>query len=198
MINTKLRPPRLYEGYVTRPRLLAQLDRGLAAGFILISAPAGYGKTSLAVDWLAQRPALTTAWVSLDEADNDLDVFLGYLTTAVHNAFAPARPCANTQALLGAPQSPSTETVASTLINDLAHLPQPLLLTLDDYHLMTHPAIRQVMAALVHHLPDTLRLMVITRMDLVLPCWPAVARNSNYWKCGPPICAWPRPKSAPS
>jgi LuxR family maltose regulon positive regulatory protein len=169
LINTKLRPPRLREGYLTRPRLLAQLDSGLATGFILISAPAGYGKTSLVVDWLAQRPALAAAWVSLDASDNDLDVFLRYLTTAVHNAFFPARPCANTQALLDAPQPPPTETIAGTLINDLAHLPQPLLLILDDYHLITHPAIRQVMTALVRHLPSPLRLLLITRMDLALP-----------------------------
>ena len=169
MIDTKLRPPRLREGYVTRPRLLAQLDRGLAQGLILISAPAGYGKTSLAVDWLGQRPTLTTAWVSLDETDNNLDVFLHYLTTAVHNAFSPARPCANTQALLDAPQPPPTETIADTLINDLARLPHPLLLALDDYHLITHPAIRQVMAALVRHLPATLQLLLITRMDLAVP-----------------------------
>jgi LuxR family transcriptional regulator, maltose regulon positive regulatory protein len=128
LIETKLRPPRLGEGYVTRLRLLAQLDRGLAQGLVLISAPAGYGKTSLVGDWLtqrsklSQRPDLTTAWVSLDENDNDLDSFLRYLTTAVHNAFAPARPCANTQALLGAPQPPPVEMIAGTLINDLACL----------------------------------------------------------------------------
>jgi LuxR family transcriptional regulator, maltose regulon positive regulatory protein len=171
----------LREGYVTRPRLLAQLDRGLAQGLILISAPAGYGKTSLVVDWLTQRsrlgqrstlgqrPGLITAWVSLDENDNDLDSFFRYLTTAVHNTYAPARPCANTQALLGAPQPPPVETIAGTLINDLTGLPRPLLLVLDDYHLITHPAIRQVMATLVRHLPDTLRLLLITRMDPTLP-----------------------------
>lgn len=154
---------------MTRPRLLALLDRGLAHGLILISAPAGYGKTSLVVDWLSQRSALASGWVSLDESDNDLDIFLRYLTTAVHNAFAPERPCANTQALLDAPQPPPTETIASTLINDLAQLPHPIILILDDYHLITNPAIRQVMAALVRHLPVTLRLVLITRMDLELP-----------------------------
>lgn len=169
LIHTKLRPPHLREGHLPRPHLLAQLDRGLAAGLILISAPAGYGKTSLAVDWLAQRPRLTAAWVSLGENDNDLDVFLRYLTTAIDNAFPQERPCANTQALLDAPQPPPTETIAGTLINDLAHLPRPLLLVLDDYHLITHPTIREVMATLVRHLPDVLRLLLITRMDLNLP-----------------------------
>ena len=169
LIETKLKPPHLREGYVTRPRLLTQLDRGLAQGLILISAPAGYGKTSLAADWLRQRPALTTAWVSLDENDNDLDVFLRYLTTAVHRAFPQERPCANTQALLNAPQSPPLETIANTLINDLTQLPHPLLLTLDDYHLITLPAIQQMMAALVRHLPTALRLLLITRVDPALP-----------------------------
>ena len=153
LIYTKLRPPYLRDGHIPRPRLLAQLDNGLAAGLILISAPAGYGKSSLAVDWLAQRPQLTAAWVSLDENDNDLDVFLRYLTTAVDNAFPQERPCANTQTLLDAPQAPPPEIIANTLSNDLARLPQPLLLVLDDYHLITQPAIRQVMAALVRHQP---------------------------------------------
>ena len=169
LINTKLRPPRLPVGYITRPRLLAQMDRGLERDFILISAPAGYGKTLLATDWLHQRPALKTAWVSLDENDNDLDVFLWYLTTAVHKTFPRARSCANTQALLNAPQSPTLETITNTLINDLAQLPQTLLLVLDDYHLITLPAIQQMMAALVRHLPADLRLLLITRIDPALP-----------------------------
>ena len=169
LIETKLRPPHLREGYMTRPRLLAQLDHGLVQGLVLVSAPAGYGKTSLAADWLRQRPALKTAWVSLDENDNDLDVFLRYLTTAVHNTFPQERPCANTQALLNAPQSPPLETIANTLINDLTQLPHPLLLMLDDYHLITLPAIQQVMAVLVRHLPPALRLLLISRVDPALP-----------------------------
>ncbi|MBP6470164.1 MAG: hypothetical protein KBE23_15895 [Chloroflexi bacterium] len=169
LISTKLRPPRLREGYVIRARLLAQLDRGLAQGLILISAPAGYGKTSLAADWLRQRPALISAWVSLDETDNDLDVFLRYVTTAVHKTFPQERPCANTQALLNVPQSPTLETITNTLINDLTHLPRPLLLALDDYHLITLPAIQQMMAALVRHLPASLQLLLITRVDPALP-----------------------------
>jgi LuxR family maltose regulon positive regulatory protein len=169
LIHTKLRPPYLREGLLPRPHLLAQLDRGLAAGLILVSAPAGYGKTSLAVDWLAHRPRLTSAWVSLDENDNDLNIFLRYLTTAVGNAFPQERLCANTQALLDAPQSPPPDIVANTLINDLAHLPHALLLVLDDYHLITQPAIQQVIAALVRHLPAPLRLLLITRIDPALP-----------------------------
>ncbi len=169
LIEAKLRTPRLREGYVTRPRLLTQLDHGLGHGLILVSAPAGYGKTSLAADWLHQRPALKTAWISLDENDNDLDVFLRYLTTAVHNTFPQERPCTNTQALLNAPQSPTLETITNTLINDLTQLPNPLLLTLDDYHLITLPAIQQMMAALVRHLPPALQLLLITRIDPALP-----------------------------
>jgi LuxR family maltose regulon positive regulatory protein len=169
LIDTKLRPPRLREGYVTRPRLLAQLDGGLASGLILISAPAGYGKTSLAAEWLEQRPSQTSAWLSLDESDNDLNVFLRYLTTAVQNAFPHERVGANTQALLDAPQPPPPGIVAATLINDLAHLPHALLLAIDDYHLITHPAIQLVMAALVSHLPVTLKLVIITRVDPALP-----------------------------
>lgn len=165
LIDTKLRPPGLREEYITRQRLLTQLDRGLEQGLILISAPAGYGKTSLAIDWLRQRPLLTTAWLSLDETDNELDLFLWYLTTAVHNAFPWQQPCANTQTLLNAPHPPPPETIANTLINDLNQLPHPLLLVLDDYHLITLPAIQQTMAALIRHLPAALRLLFVSRMD---------------------------------
>ncbi|MBE2224542.1 MAG: AAA family ATPase, partial [Anaerolineae bacterium] len=169
LLETKLNTPRLREGYVTRPRLLTQLDHGLEQGLILISAPAGYGKTSLAADWLRQRPTVKSAWVSLDENDNNLDIFLRYLTTAVHRAFPQERPCANTQALLNAPQSPTLETITNTLINDLTQLPRPLLLTLDDYHLITLPAIQQIMTVLVRHLPAALQLLLITRIDPALP-----------------------------
>lgn len=169
LIDTKLRPLRLPEGYVTRPRLLAQLDLGLEQGLILISAPAGYGKTTLAADWLRQRPSLAAGWVSLDENDNDLDTFLRYLTTAVHRAFSQEELCTKTQALLNAPQPPPLETISNTLINDLAQLSHALVLVLDDYHVITDPAIQQVMAALVRYLPAALRLLIITRVDPALP-----------------------------
>jgi LuxR family transcriptional regulator, maltose regulon positive regulatory protein len=175
IIETKLHPPRLPLGYVTRPRLLTLLDEGLARGLILVTAPAGYGKTSLVVDWLQQRPTLRVAWFSLAETDNDLDLFLRYLTTAVQRAFPDTRtrPCLPTQALLDAPHPPPLDTISHTLSNDLAHLPHPLLLILDDYHLLTLPAIQQVIATLCRYLPPNLQLLLTSR---VLPALPQLAR----------------------
>lgn len=176
LIDTKLRPPRLREGHLTRPRLLAQLDRGLNGDLILISAPAGYGKTTLAADWLnpfsmanGQRPHFNVAWLSLDKNDNDLGIFLQYVIAAVQSAFPQAQPCAHTQSLLDATQPLPLEVITNNLINDLAALPNPLLLALDDYHLITDQTCRQVMAQLVRHLPPTLRLLLITRIDPALP-----------------------------
>lgn len=181
IIETKLHPPRLPAGYVTRPRLLTLLDRSLARGLLLVTAPAGYGKTSLVVDWLRQRPALRVAWLSVDKADNELDLFLRYLTTAVQRAFPETRPCLPTQALLDAPHPPTLETISHTLSNDLAQLPHPLLLILDDYHLLTLPAIQQVMATLSQYLPPTLQLLLISR---VWPPLPQLARARAQQRVG--------------
>lgn len=176
LIHTKLRPPRLRPGHLSRPRLLAQLDVGLREGLILISAPAGYGKTTLAVDWLTQlatagdaQPAVRVAWLALDENDNDLHLFLRYLIAAVQAAFPQQRPCAQTQSLLDAPQSMPLEFLINSLINDLAALPEPLLLMLDDFHLVGDADCQEVIAQLVRHLPPGLCLLLITRVDPVLP-----------------------------
>ncbi|MCA9981101.1 MAG: hypothetical protein KDD89_09710, partial [Anaerolineales bacterium] len=168
-------------GYVTRPRLLTLLDAKVTQGLVLVTAPAGYGKTSLVVDWLKQRPGLTAAWLALDEADNDLNVFLRYLTTAVQRALPETRPCLPTQALLDAPHPPTLETIIHTLCNDLAQLPQPLLLILDDYHLLTLPAVQQVIATLSQYLPPNLRLLIISR---VLPTLPHLARTRAQQRVG--------------
>lgn len=176
LLRTKLQPPRLRAGYLARPRLWAQLDRGLDAGLILVSAPAGYGKSTLVANWLnqlsrvrGQQPTVCAAWLSLDEADNEWDVFLRYVAATVQMAFPEERPCTNIQSLLEAPQPLPLEVIANTLINDLAALSRPLLLILDDYHLITAPVMQEIMTRLVHYLPPTLRLLLITRVDPALP-----------------------------
>jgi LuxR family maltose regulon positive regulatory protein len=131
LLATKLFVPRPRPDLVPRPRLLARLDAGLEAGRCsLLSAPAGAGKTSLLAAWLAHldRPV---AWLTLDERDQDADQVLRYLVAALQTIAPPG--CGRTAlAWLDAARPPPPEVVVTGLVNDLAALPAPSLLVLDD------------------------------------------------------------------
>lgn len=168
ILATKLSPPPPRPGLVARPRLIARLNAGLAQGgkVSLISAPAGFGKTTLAGEWVAndERPA---AWLSLDPGDNDPARFLAYLVTAVHPlTHSPGAPDTGAGLLevLQAPQPPM-ELVLTRLLNALADLPEHCLLVLDDYHTLDAPAIDQALAFLIDHQPPRLHLVIATRED---------------------------------
>jgi len=167
LLATKLFVPRPRPDLVPRPRLLARLDAGLDGGRCsLLSAPAGAGKTSLLAAWIAQlgRPA---AWLTLDERDQDIDQVLRYLVAALQT-IAPA--CGRgALAWLDAPTPPPPEVVVTGLVNDLAALPAPGLLVLDDYHLVHGPAVHAAVAFLLDHLPPALHLVVASREDPPLP-----------------------------
>jgi LuxR family maltose regulon positive regulatory protein len=167
LLATKLFVPRPRPDVVPRPRLLAHLDASLDTGCCsLLSAPAGAGKTSLLAAWLAQlhRPV---AWLTLDERDQDADQVLRYLVTA----FQTIAPDCGRSALawLDAPQSTPPEIVVTGLVNELAALPAPCVLVLDDYHLVRAPAIHAAVVFLLDHLPPTLHLVIATREDPPLP-----------------------------
>jgi LuxR family maltose regulon positive regulatory protein len=167
LLATKLFVPRPRLDLVPRPRLLARLDVGPGMGrCTLLSAPAGAGKTSLLAAWLAQldRPA---AWLTLDERDQDTGQVLRYLVAALQT-IAPA--CGRgAMAWLDAPQPPPPEVVVTGLVNDLAALPAPGLLVLDDYHLIRAPEVHAAVAFLLDHLPPTLHLVIASREDPPLP-----------------------------
>ena len=167
LLATKLFVPRPRPDLVPRPRLLARLDVGPGAGrCTLLSAPAGAGKTSLLAAWLAQldRPA---AWLTLDERDQDTGQVLRYLVAALQT-IAPA--CGRgAMAWLEAPQPPPPEVVVTGLVNDLAALPAPGLLVLDDYHLIQAPDVHAAVTFLLDHLPPTLHLVIASREDPPLP-----------------------------
>ena len=167
LLRTKLAIPPQRPGSVSRPRLIKSLDEGLARGarLSLIAAPAGYGKTTLARDWIAglDRPV---AWLSLDESDNDPARFFAYLSAAFQGAdapIAPHRPDTEAQA------APVAEAFMTSLINALSAATRPLVLVLDDYHLIGHPAIHNGLAFLLEHQPEPLHLMIATRADPPLP-----------------------------
>jgi LuxR family maltose regulon positive regulatory protein len=128
---------------------------------ILISAPAGFGKTTLLSDWL-QQLSLPAAWLSLDAADNDVARFLAYVSTALQNLHPEAEAFA---APIHTATRPDTESWLTALINDLSSSAHPGVLVLDDYHVIDAPAVHNALAFLVDHLPPQLHLVIASRTD---------------------------------
>jgi LuxR family maltose regulon positive regulatory protein len=168
LLATKLFVPSPRRSLVPRRRLVERLDAGLATGhrLTLVSAPAGFGKTTLVGEWVAVcgRPV---AWLSLDPGDSDPGRFLAYLVAAL-GAVAPGAG-ATSMAMLGAPQPPPIEGTLTALLNDLAAVEDDVVLVLDDYHAVDSAAVDEALAFLVEHLPPRVHLVVATREDPALP-----------------------------
>src|SRR5579859_7863679 len=143
LLVTKLALPPVRADLVPRPRLTNQLQLGIQRPLTLIAAPAGFGKTTLLSTWLEHAP-LRSAWVSLEPADDDLTRFWSYLFTALARIY-PDSGASALALLQGSPLSPlpAIETVLTVWINALATLPHEVALVLDDYHLITAPAIHR-------------------------------------------------------
>ena len=168
LLETKFYVPRLRRGLVPRPRLIERLGRGAESTLTLISAPAGFGKTTLLVEWLAAAPGeRSTAWLSLDHADNQPATFWTYLFTALQTV-APGAG-ANALSLLQGPQPPPIEAILASLLNELGAAPDDILLVLDDYHVIDASEIQDGMAFLLEHLPPRAHLVIATRADPALP-----------------------------
>ena len=157
-------PPRL--NVVLRARLIERLNEGVQRKLTLISAPAGFGKTTLLSEWLAgsQRPAV---WLSLDGGENDPARFLTYLVAALQTL----QPMlgAGVLGLLQSPQPPPTEAVVTALLNDIATLSNEFVLALDDYHTIDAQKVDQALTFLLEHLPPHMHLVIATREDPHLP-----------------------------
>ncbi|TCO13147.1 LuxR family maltose regulon positive regulatory protein [Kribbella steppae] len=169
LVETKLFSPAPRAGLVARPRLDDRLSRG--GRLVLVSAPAGFGKTTLLGGWLTStnsRAAADTAvaWVSLDEGDQEASSFWTYVITALDRAVPGVG--AGALPLLSAGQS-STEAVLVVVLNELSVLPGEVTLVLDDYHLADGPGIRSGMSFFVDRLPPQVRLVISTRADPGLP-----------------------------
>ena len=170
---TKLNPPRIAGDVIPRARVRERLERSLDHPLTLVCAPAGYGKTTLLSDWLAGS-GYPYIWLSLDESDSDLAVFLNYFVSAIRTAYPQA--CTDTLSLLAAPELPPTR-LATALANDLEALPcQPgpadgrcCILVLDDYHLVHNEAISALLGEIWRHPPRTVHLILSTRQDPPLP-----------------------------
>ncbi|MBP7686265.1 MAG: AAA family ATPase [Thermoflexales bacterium] len=169
ILATKLYVPRPRPGVVQRARLIERLNDGLhrTPGVLLISAAAGFGKTTLVSEWIATlTPEVRVAWLSLDEGDNDLTRFLTYLVAAVQT-IAPHIGAA-TLSVLQSSQPPSTDVLLTALLNDLTTVGD-VVLVLDDYHVIDSQPIDAALIFLVEHLPPQLRLVIATREDPPLP-----------------------------
>ncbi len=164
LLATKLHPPRRRRTLVPRPRLGGLAERSRHRALTLVSAPAGFGKTTLVADWFADDH--TTAWLSLDPRDDDPTRFWTYVIAALETAAPDLR--ADATALLGTPGVP-LEVVVATLINDLETAAQDLVLVLDDYHLIESAEVHESVAFLLEHLPPQIRLVIATRADPPLP-----------------------------
>lgn len=157
-----------------RPRLFERLTLQPGQRLILLSATAGFGKTTLLSAWLAQS-GLPHAWLALDENDNELITFLLYLVAGIQTIFPQA--LTETLAFLNAPLLPPLTVLANSLINELDDLDEAFILVLDDYHAIDSMAIHEFVTELITHCPRTLHLVIATRYDPPLPLGRLTARH---------------------
>ncbi len=180
LLATKLHTPRPQPNVVARPRLIERMNDGWRRPLTLVSAPAGYGKTTLIGEWIAaSRRPQEVAWLSLDEKDNELARFWSYVFAALDRVQAGASETAITQ-LHSAPPgttargtrpeaSEPIESALTLLVNALAARPGDCVLVLDDYHVIDTPAIHASLRFFLEHLPSQVHLVISTRTDPPLP-----------------------------
>ncbi|MEZ4594244.1 MAG: LuxR C-terminal-related transcriptional regulator [Chloroflexota bacterium] len=166
LLQTKLYAPRTRPFLVPRRHLIEKLNQGLHRKLTLISAPAGFGKTTLVSEWIAEEE-WPTAWLSLDEGDADPVRFLTYFVAALQRV-AP-KVGQTILAGLQSPQPPPVASILTNLLNEVAAMPQEILFVLDDYHRVEAKAVDEALAFLLEHLPPTLHLVITTREDPQLP-----------------------------
>ncbi len=177
LLQTKLYVPRVRPSLIPRPHLIEKLEQGLDGKLTLVSAPAGFGKTTLIAEWIHKSPTPNPqspfTWLSLDENDNDLTRFLTYLVAALQTIETTVGETA--VSLLQSPQPVPIEAVLTSLLNDIAGLAasadteHPVILILDDYHVINTPAIHEVLNFLLENMPPILHLVIISRSDPQLP-----------------------------
>jgi LuxR family maltose regulon positive regulatory protein len=166
LVSTKLRPSQARPKLVARPRLTARLEREAGRKLTLISAPAGFGKTTLLVEWLKEREDgdRSVAWLSLDEGDNDPVRFLSYLVAALRRSVREGFG-EGVLAVLRSPEPPRMEAVLGTFVNELADLPGEIAMVLDDYHVIDSESVHRIVTFLLEHLPPNVHLVISSRID---------------------------------
>ncbi len=162
ILRTKLHRPPSPVDVVERPRLKERLHRGKDGTLTLVTAPAGYGKSTLVSQWLetCKQP---TAWLSLDETDSDIATFIQYVLAAIRVAFPNA--CPNTLALMRGDKFPSSKVLSGYFTNELDAIEVPFILVLDDYDCLHESAVHDLLNELLKRPPRPLHLVIISRRD---------------------------------
>ncbi len=173
-LSTKLFIPPLRSKLVVRERLIQKLNQGLECGLILVSAPAGYGKTTILSAWIDQL-GCAKAWLSLDEGDNDPLRFLTYLVAALRIVDPAIDEVVKSK--LDFQSHPEPETLLNPLINQLTQINQTFYLVLDDYHVIQNQDVHHLISYLVEHIPSKFHLVLGTRADPPLPLSKLRARS---------------------
>ena len=166
LLDSKLYAPRWRQGMIARPQLVERLDAGIERKLTLVSAPAGFGKTTAIAEWLGTRKH-PTAWLSLDEGDNDPTRFWAYVIGALQRIAAGVGT--RTLSMMESPTSTVIETAVGALVNDLGASTSRLVLVLDDYHVIESEPVHEGFRFLVEHSPEQLHLTVASRSDPPLP-----------------------------
>lgn len=166
LIRTKLYVPRVHPDLVDRPRLILKLNKGLHTKLVLVTAPAGYGKTTLLSIWVEQT-GMPIAWISLDNRDNDPTSFWTYFIAALQTL----QPDTGNQTItmLQTPQLPPNEVLLGSLINDISAIPHDFLLVMDDFHAIDTAGIHSGLAYLIEHQPPQMHLVIASRDEPPLP-----------------------------
>ena len=159
LIPSKLSRPVRLEHTVVRERLLAKLSGANNYRLVLITSPAGYGKTTLISQWAAGKNDL--GWFSLDEGDNQQERFASYLIAAIQQA--TGNHCAASEAMVQKRQYASLSSLFAQLFIELADWQRPLYLVIDDYHLINNPVIHDAMRFFLRHQPENMTLVVLSR-----------------------------------
>lgn len=165
MLLTKLHTPSPVKNLVQRSGLFDKLNEGFCRKLILVSAPAGFGKTTLISDWI-NKYKVPTSWFSLDKSDNDPVEFLSYIIVGIQSIRVSFGQSA--LKLLHSPNKPANESVISLLINEMLKINQEFLLVLDDFHLIDSSEISELVNYLLGHIPENIHIAIITRSDPAL------------------------------
>jgi LuxR family maltose regulon positive regulatory protein len=168
LITTKISIPPARLDLIHRKRLFEQLDSCISKKLCVVSAPAGFGKTTLLIDWASQHD-LPLTWFSLDEGDNDADRFLIHLISALESVEPQLQLVETSTALRQAPGATPVNAISAIIVNELDKLQAPLTIVLDDYHLITNPEIHDMLSFLLDHLPETVHLIIASRTNPALP-----------------------------
>jgi ATP/maltotriose-dependent transcriptional regulator MalT/ActR/RegA family two-component response regulator len=170
LLRTKLHPTPLTWDLIPRTHLVNKFDNLRRRPFTLVSAPAGYGKSTMASLWLKTWNG-PRGWVSLEKDENDLRIFMTYLLAAIQSSqgagFSTA--CESTRSLIEAPGLPPAKVLSRHLINDLDEIETPFILVLDDYHEIRDPNVHELVSGLMNHPSRSMHLMLLTRRDPPLP-----------------------------